>query len=283
MKFQVEHAISWQYDRSVFIEPLTIRLRPRCDGSLQLRAWHLAIKPEPSGRCSSLDALGNAVSHVWFNEPHDELNITVNSSLETLLDNPFDYLLGSDSPQDLPFSYEQPLKDWLLPYFSRLSMNPKIDYWAHELAQKSGLAQPFLSDLVSAMFTEFERNTREEGAAYAPHTTFYSRQGTCRDLAVLFIYACRSQGIASRFVSGYAYELGRKGPSDLHAWAEVYLPGAGWRGYDPTLGVAVSDQHIPVASAPEPLGAAPTSGTFRGTEAKSAMEFLVLIETLDDL
>ena len=85
-------------------------------------------------------------------------------------------------------------------------------------------------------------------------------------------------GIASRFVSGYVYEADRQGSSDLHAWAEVYLPGAGWRGYDPSLGLAVADQHIPLAAAPEPSAAAPTTGTFRGTAAKSMMEYRIEIE-----
>lgn len=159
----------------------------------------------------------------------------------------------------------------------------RINQWASDLAMASGLAQPFLSALASAMFSDFERTTRDVGPAYTPETTFAARQGTCRDLAVVFIDACRSQGIAARFVSGYAFERGREGSNDLHAWAEVYLPGAGWRGYDPTLGIAVADQHIPLAAAPEPLAAAPTSGAFRGTEAKSTMEFQVSIQSLGGL
>src|SRR5262249_17936328 len=104
------------------------------------------------------------------------------------------------------------------------------------------------------------------------------RQGACRDLAVLFIDACRCLGIAARFVSGYQEGYGSTAKQDLHAWAEVYLPGAGWRGYDPTHGLAVADRHGAVAAAPDPLNAAPVTATYRGDNVTSEMNTQVSVE-----
>jgi transglutaminase-like putative cysteine protease len=106
---------------------------------------------------------------------------------------------------------------------------------------------------------------REEGEAKRADETFRSKEGSCRDLAVLFIDACRAQGIASRFVSGYHESTVHQQKLYMHAWGEVYLPGGGWRGFDPTLGMAVTEAHIPVAAAVDPRDAAPVAGTFRGT------------------
>lgn len=277
MKYDVQHQISWRYDQPVFVEPMTVRLRPRCDGSLILREWQLTFAPQPAGVCQSLDALGNAVSLVWFDQRHETLAVTASSSLVLSRDNPFDYLLTSHNPHRLPLNYDDSHHDWLLPYRRRVRADDRIDRWANQLALANGETQSFLLSLASAMFTEFERTRREDGPVFSPPATLQSRRGACRDLAVLFIDACRSVGIASRFVSGYVYETGRKGSCDLHAWAEVYLPGAGWRGYDPSLGLAVADRHIPLAAAPEPDDAAPTTGTFRGTCAQSTMKYEVQI------
>ena len=95
------------------------------------------------------------------------------------------------------------------------------------------------------------------------------RQGACRDFAVLFIDACRCVGLAARFVSGYQDAYRSMGKRDLHAWAEVYLPGAGWRGYDPTRGLAVADHHVAVAAAADPQNAAPVTATYRGRQRRS--------------
>lgn len=282
MKFHIKHEISWQYDRPVFVEPMTVLLRPRCDGSLNLLSWQLTFAPHPGGTCSSLDTFGNSGSLVWFNEQHEILSVSAVSTVETTRPNPFDYLLIGRNSEKLPLIYDDPLGRWLSLYRQRPTADDRIDSWATNLAKSSGDTQAFLSTLTTTLSTEFEWITREDGPAIAPAETLESRRGACRDLAVLFIDACRSVGIASRFVSGYAFEPDREEPNDLHAWAEVYLPGAGWRGYDPTLGLAVADHHVPVAAAPEPDAAAPTTGAFRGTDAQSTMEYRVEIQSLTD-
>jgi anti-sigma factor RsiW len=113
--------------------------------------------------------------------------------------------------------------------------------------------------------------------AYVPEITLREGKGTCRDLAVLFCAACRTMGIASRFVSGYEREAALQERADMHAWAEVYLPGGGWRGYDPSQGLAVATSHGAVAAAADPRLAAPISGLYRG-DARSEMQFTISME-----
>ncbi len=140
--------------------------------------------------------------------------------------------------------------------------------------------QPFLLRMTEWINYEFATETRYEGDARSPLETLTTKLGACRDLAVLFMDACRSQGIAARFVSGYVYDPFRTHGSELHAWAEVYIPGGGWRGYDPTIGVAVADGHIAVATGPEPQWAAPTEGSYIGTADDSTIDYEVKITQL---
>ena len=122
---------------------------------------------------------------------------------------------------------------------------------------------------------------RELGDPLTPSETIKSGEGACRDLAVLFIEACRSVGVAARFASGYLAASDVPEDHSLHAWAEVYLPGAGWRGFDPTLGLLVADAHVSLAVSSLYVGAAPLTGSFRGTGADSRMETFIEVERLD--
>jgi transglutaminase-like putative cysteine protease len=130
----------------------------------------------------------------------------------------------------------------------------------------------FLTNLNWYLYESFGHTIRGEGPAHPPEVTLRERQGTCRDLAVLFCAACRLVGIAARFVSGYEREAATQPQAYMHAWAEAYLPGGGWRGYDPTQGLAVSKSHVAVAAAADPSLAAPITGTYRGA-APARMEF----------
>jgi transglutaminase-like putative cysteine protease len=117
-----------------------------------------------------------------------------------------------------------------------------------------------------------EVTIREESEPQAPGMILAQRYGACRDLAVLFMDACRALGLGARFVSGYQEGDPDQEGRRLHAWAEVYIPGGGWRGYDPTHGPAVADRHVAVAAGMHPTFAAPITGTFRGTGVSSRMQ-----------
>lgn len=134
--------------------------------------------------------------------------------------------------------------------------------------------------MTDTLHRDFQQVVRLTGEPLPPGKTLRRKEGACRDLAVLFIDLCRSLGIAARFVSGYKYDPGAKDSFELHAWAEVFLPGAGWRGYDPSLGLAVADTHVALASGPGAAEAAAVTGTYRGSEVLSNLTYKVNIENL---
>ena len=277
MIFQISHQIHFKYDEAVVIEPLTIRLRPRSDGAQRVINWDCKLQPSPTTSTSVLDVFGNVALHVSFEEQHRELTIDVQSEVEASRSNPFDYLSLDPRVTNLPAYYDLRIGQALAPNLHRQTMNQEIGHWAGELsASVDWQTQPFLLKLCEVINQEYTTECRFVGDAYSPTKTFNEKRGACRDLAALFMDACRTQGLAARFVSGYVYEPNRTHGSELHAWAEVYLPGGGWRGYDPTLGIAVADAHIPVAAGPEPEWAAPTEGCYIGT-GDSSIEYQVKV------
>ncbi len=273
MFFDITHSTTYTFDRPVFLEPHTFRLRPRCDGSQRLIRFETEAEPRPAGLTECLDVEGNAVIHAWFERVTDLLTLRSVLAVETLRSNPFDYLLVDPVAESLPMMYADDLQARLLPYRSGADVHEEVAQLARTIAAEAGHTSiPFLAALNERIHGLCKVVTREEGDPQPPEMTLAERRGACRDLTVLFMEACRAQGIASRFVSGYQEGDPRQKDRNLHAWAEVYLPGGGWRGYDPTLGLAVADRHVAVAAAASPRDAAPVSGTFRGTGVSSRIE-----------
>ncbi|TWU59160.1 Transglutaminase-like superfamily protein [Rubripirellula tenax] len=281
MIFQIHHRITYRYTRPVIVEPLTIRLRPRSDGAQRLLDYRCTLSPIPLHLCEVVDVFGNAAMQVSFNGVHLEVCVDIDARVETLRTHPFDYLSLDERATNLPAVYDREVDKALAAYLHRAGSDPAIDQWAASLSNSLGnQTQSFLLQATEKIAREFDSSNRYGGPPLSPAETFASKRGACRDLAVLFMDMCRSQGIASRFVSGYVHEPGRIGTSELHAWAEVYLPGGGWRGYDPSRGIAVSDQHIPVASGPEPPWAAATEGCYIGAASESTIEYEVKVESV---
>jgi transglutaminase-like putative cysteine protease len=153
-----------------------------------------------------------------------------------------------------------------------------VEEFARSLAAGCGWQTiPFLSALNQHLFAATRQVIRRAGAPHSAETTLREQEGSCRDLAVLFCAACRAVGLAARFVSGYERDASLLENGDLHAWAEVYLEGAGWTGYDPSRALAVAASHVAVASAGDPMNAAPVSGTFRG-QAQAEMEYSISMQ-----
>ncbi len=282
MLFHIKHTTRYRYSKAVFCEPFTVRLRPREDASQRLIRYHLSIDPATAGLSEYLDVEGNIAAQCWFNGPTCTLLITTNTVVETLRSNPFDYLLESGAVE-LPIRYRPEICAALAPY-QKPEQPPdgEVARFANEIltgAERQTIV--FLTKLSGWIAGSFRREIRPEGEALPANITLANRAGSCRDLAVLFIEACRSVGLAARFVSGYQAALDDDGDRHLHAWAEVYLPGAGWRGFDPGQGLAVADQHVAIASGLNPLAAAPTVGTFRGNGATSSLESQVIIRTTE--
>ncbi|BAC09334.1 transglutaminase family protein [Thermosynechococcus vestitus] len=280
MQYRICHQTTYTYSAPVALAPHDLRLIPRSDGHQRLRSLSLEILPTPQGHSSVLDVYGNHIQRYWWlPQPTTSLMIQVTSEVETYCDNPFNYLLEPWAVT-LPFNYPQRLATSLHPYLSL-----PVDPVAYELAWQilaSGDRQvlTFLSDLNNKIYRTCQHQIRETGAPWPPCVTWAKQTGSCRDTAVLFIHACRAVGLAARFVSGYQEGDLENPERHLHAWVEVYLPGAGWRGYDPTHGLAVSDRHIALVAAADPADAAPIEGVLRGQGVTSTMSYQLQIQRL---
>ena len=277
MRFEVSHLTRYSYERPVLLEPLIVRLRPRSDIFQRLVSFDLAVDPQPEGMSEMVDAEGNALSQVWFIGVASMLALRTTFAVETLHPNPFDYIVLDPDSLRVPMTYDVADRRALAHYLEPPG-DPEVQAFAKDvLAANAGGATSFLGELCQRI-SSMTQEVRPTGDSMPAGQTLALRRGACRDMAVLFIEACRAVGIAARFVTGY--EMGDPGGNerDLHAWAEVYLNGAGWRGYDPSQGLAVADRHVAVAAAAGPAEAAPTLGTFRGTNVASTMETMITVK-----
>ncbi len=282
MLFTIEHTTEYRFDRPVFFEPHQLRLQPRSDGAQRLVRFDLQIEPTPVGVTHVSDAEGNVATLAWFSDLHDRMVLRAISEVETLRENAYDFLL-TPANRRLPIGYQPWELMQLAPALKRAAVPIHVDP-ARELAEQirecaRGEAVPFLARLVETICERFKVIHREQGGPWPPATTIEQRQGACRDLATLFIDICRSVGLAARFVSGYQEGDADQDKRYMHAWAEVYLPGAGWRGFDPTHGLAVADRHVAVAASADPQHATPVTATFRGSNVEAEMSADVIIET----
>jgi len=280
MLFEINHRTHYHYSLPVFLEPFTVRLRPRSDASQTLRNYHIDVTPDPSGMTHCLELYGNNTETIWFNGLHSDLLIEVHTLVETHHGNPFDFFITDPHALTVPLEYGSQLARVLGHYRHREGDHPILAAFAQEmmLAAKHETI-PFLTILAEAIYQRLEYLLREHGEPWTPDETLREGKGSCRDSAMLFIDICRSAGIAARFVSGYCLGDAAAG-GDMHAWAEVYLPGTGWRGFDPSRGLSVNDDYVAVAAGQLSQDAAPTLGNFRG-EAVSSMDAEITMRFLD--
>lgn len=264
MRISVEHSTVYRYDYAVCLEPHTFRLRPRTNSTQRLLTFDLQIEPAPAGTSECLDQDGNLALNAWFDTSTQALTVLSRFRIEMLRDNPFDFAL-SEASLNLPLWYLEPLCTALASYRRDGHVNEAVKQFAKTVAtgaQWNSLA--FLAALNQQLFQTCRHVTRPEGPPWPSDVTLRLREGSCRDLAVLFCDVCRVMGIAARFVSGYECAAAGGQDSYMHAWAEVYLPSAGWRGYDPSRGLVVSNGHVAVAAGFDHNLAAPISGLFSG-------------------
>ena len=284
MLFDIDHTTIYRYSQAVFLEPHTVRLVPRSGADQQLLNFEITISPTPAGQTTLIDAEGNSAIQAWFGGTTDGLKIHTQCRVKTLRENPFDYLACDDSlPQSLPDELTAPLHHYQQRTAPTDPADDVVAKLSHSLAEAAGGSLcEFLNRLNQSLYDQFETIHREEGPPWPARETLKKQRGSCRDLTVLFINACRVQGIPARFVSGYQEGDPDQDNRDLHAWAEVYLPGGGWRGYDPTHGLAVADRHVAVAAAASAANAAPVTGSFRKTGAVAEMESTVNLKVATD-
>jgi transglutaminase-like putative cysteine protease len=281
MLFTIRHHTHYHYSHPVRFSPQRLRFHPRDDGAQRVIEHRLNITPMPLGRNEHLDLEGNRVTQIWFEEAADHFDIEVNMQIETLRRNAFDFILAPEAAV-LPIDHEHDLI-CARAYLERIEPDDSVTAFAAELSlavKRDTLS--FLDRLNRQIFAEFTQTHRDTGAPQSPAFTLQSRHGACRDLAVLFVDCCRAEGIAARFASGYQKGNLLSERRDLHAWPEVYLPGAGWRGFDPTHGEAVADTHVTIAAAAHSRDTMPVSGVFDGKGASSTLNYRVEIQVTEE-
>ena len=281
MRYRGTHRTTYTYSDEVFLQPHKIRLRPRSDAGQFLHDYSLRITPEPDGTTEALDAWGNNVTWAWFSGRTAKLEIITTFVVDRLRVNPFDFVIPTPEGATLPPAYASDERAALQPYFAS-EPGPKVRHLAEKVAADAGgRVLDFASGLAERLHEQCTMIVRPEGAPMRGQETLAAGEGSCRDLAVLYIEACRHVGIAARFASGYVERRVIGAPRDLHAWAGVYVPGAGWRGFDPSQGFAVSTGHVTLATAAHPAGAAPVTGAFSGNGAQATLESVIEFEVTE--
>lgn len=278
MNLKVHHTLTYNYNFPIVLDPHTLYLYPRPYPHQRVLGYSLYIDPQPSKVVQNVDAEGNAQQVAYFfNGPVNRLVVDAIITVSSEPVNVFDFVLFPFSTKNFPFLYEDRIYKYLIPYLNRGDVTAHVEQFARKLAAEVNWATvPFLVQLSKYISEHFIYQHREFGRAYPPDDTLRDRAGSCRDYARLFISACRSLGIAARFVSGYLYGNPLQA-HELHAWAEVYLPGAGWRGFDATEGKAIVNNHISMGASADFDQLAPVMGTFRGG-AYSSLNTQVNIE-----
>lgn len=267
VRVAIHHHTRYDYDRMVSLSPHLIRLKPVAHSQAVIESYSLTIKPENHVVHWQQDPFGNFVARVDFWEPMQAMSIDVDiiARLEPI--NPFDFFLDTYAIS-FPFAYEPQLKKDLAPYLDVTEQGLHWEQWMQTIDQSKQGTIDFLIMLNKRIFQDIAYTTRMEPGVQTPEETLDLAIGSCRDSGWLLVQTLRQFGLAARFVSGYLAQVVPKGPSELkenslalHAWAEVYVPGAGWIGLDPTSGMLATEGHIALACTSEPTGAAPVTGT----------------------
>jgi transglutaminase-like putative cysteine protease len=246
------------------LSPHQIRLRPREDAIQRLRAFDLRISPEPQGRAWGTDAEGNACLQAWWLGETHHLLVRSSFEVELHLTNPFDFLI-TESAGSLPFRFSEPEQALASAYLQDPEAAAVREYADQIRLQGPESPMQLLIVLAARIHGELRQTVRESGPPLPPGETLRAGVASCRDTAVLFNAVCRCWGIPARFVSGYERASAQQDHGYMHAWSEVYFPGIGWRGFDASRGLAVSEGHIAVAASRQPEGATPILGHFLGS------------------
>jgi len=266
-KLQIDHVTDYRFGSDVTLLPHRLLLRPRESHVLRIASSTLEIAPAHRIRWQR-DALDNSVAVVSFTAPAASLRIASRIVIEHYDEEPLDFLI-EDSAASHPFEYGPVDAVLLAPMRSLAWPNDRatVEGWLQGLGMGSSRVETFalLDELNRTIPRDFAYQAREEPGVQSPARTLSLRSGSCRDFAALFIEATRQLGFASRFVTGYhTSHANEAGSGSTHAWAEVYLPGPGWKGFDPTGGVVTGSEHIAVAVAGHPENVPPVAGSYVG-------------------
>jgi uncharacterized protein (DUF2126 family)/transglutaminase-like putative cysteine protease len=268
----LKHSMGYTYDKFIHLSPQVIRLRPAPHARTPILAYSIKITPENHFINWQQDPFGNYLARVIFPDKVKEFKVDVEVIAEMKVINPFDFFM-EDYAQISPFKYPTELIKELAPYLEVTENGPALLQWVDALKQYYGLnTVDFLVAVNQKLYRDLQYAIRLEPGVQTPDETLTKALGSCRDSAWVLVQAFRHIGLATRFVSGYLVQLKADkksvfGPSgteedftDLHAWCEVYIPGAGWVGLDATSGLFAGEGHIPLCCTPEPSSASPITG-----------------------
>lgn len=272
MMIEIRHRTTYTYNPPARLDLQTIRLKPRADARQRVLSFDLEVSPTPVFKSEGIDEEGNVMVWVRVDGELTYFEIRMTARVETVPATPEKGLLAPGAAR-LPLQLPTDSRSKLQPYFMPPWVDPSVKVYANEIAQSANWSTlEFLEALALRIHKGLSYRARLEGPPWTPDVTLARRQGTCRDFTVLFMEACRALGIATRFVSGYHVRDRDNTGHELHAWAEAFLPGFGWQGYDPIIGKIVQDRHVAVATAAIPIGAAPIMGSFWGNNVRSTLQ-----------
>lgn len=279
LKVVLSHKTHYAFDKPINLSPHVIRLRPAPHSRTPIEAYSLKIKPDTHFINWQQDPFGNYLARIVFPEKTTELEIDVEVLAELVSINPFDFFV-EDYATQFPFKYKKELKKELSPYLKVTSKGKLLKEFVKEIDLTPRNINDFLVELNIKLNQHLNYTVRMEPGIQTCEVTLGKKLGSCRDFAWLFVQIFRHLGLAARFVSGYLVQLkadvesldGPSGPAedftDLHAWTEVYVPGAGWIGLDATSGLFAGEGHIPLACTPNPESAAPVEGAMDKCEVE---------------
>ena len=267
----LNHVTTYRYDSLINLGPQIVRLRPAPHSRTHILSYSLKIKPQKHFINWQQDPQGNYLASLSFPDKTDIFQIEVDLTADMTVINPFDFFLEGYA-EKYPFEYEPWLIKELKTFLEKDEQGQVFKAYVGSIPQDKKPTSDFLVELIQRLNKELKYMVRLEPGIQTPRETLEKRSGSCRDFAWLLVNLLRHQGLAARFVSGYLVQLkadikpiaGAPGAeydfTDLHAWAEVYLPGAGWIGLDATSGLLTGESHIPLVATPEPSSASPVSG-----------------------
>ncbi|MBK1834562.1 DUF2126 domain-containing protein [Roseibacillus ishigakijimensis] len=292
----LHHVTSYKYKKPVTLGPQVVRLRPAAHSRTPIPAYSLKVTPEKHFINWQQDPQGNYLARLVFPEPVTELKLEVDLVADLSPINPFDFFL-EDCAESYPIGYPRELKEDLKPYLATGKSSPLFDKFMSQLPIEKGmLTNDFMIAVNQAVNQAVDYGIRLEPGVQTPEETLQKRKGSCRDSAWLLVHVMRHLGVAARFCSGYIIQLtadqkpiddGPSGPeedfTDLHAWTEIYLPGAGWVGLDPTSGLLAGEGQIPLCGSADYINAAPLSGSIVTTEeVECAFDFAMEIKRIKE-
>jgi uncharacterized protein (DUF2126 family)/transglutaminase-like putative cysteine protease len=274
----LSHVTHYKYAKPISLGPQVVRLRPAVHCRTPILNYSLKITPKEHFINWQQDPQGNFQARLVFPEKTDEFKVEVELTADMATINPFDFFV-EQSADEFPFTYDAILAHELKPYLELETLGPRLRSFLHKIPRSKRKTIDFLVDLNGLVHNEIAYVVRMEPGVQTVEDSLGLKSGSCRDSAWLLVQVCRQLGLAARFVSGYLIQLtadqkpvdgGAAGPeadfTDLHAWTEVYLPGAGWVGLDATSGLLTGEGHIPLAATSDPVTAAPISGAINETE-----------------